>query len=97
MFSKAAIGAKKRDILIQFLAEAMVLSLTGGLIGIGLGWGVSQMVSGLSLGGTALKTVVDPDTVLLATAFSTAIGLFFGIYLANRAAGLNAIDALRYE
>ena len=95
---RKAIGAKKRDILIQFLAEAMVLSMVGGLIGIGLGWGASQLVSGLSLtGGSTLKTVVDPDTVLLATAFSTAIGLFFGIYPANRAASLNAIDALRYE
>jgi putative ABC transport system permease protein len=95
---RKAIGAKKRDILVQFLAEAIVLSLAGGLIGILLGWGASQLVSGISLGGgSPLKTVVDPDTVLLATIFSSLIGLFFGIYPANRAAGLNPIDALRFE
>ena len=94
---RKAIGAKKRDILVQFLAEAIVLSLAGGLIGILMGWGASQLVSGISLGGAPLKTVVDPDTVLLATAFSSLIGLFFGIYPANRAAGLNPIDALRFE
>ena len=94
---RKAIGAKKRDILVQFLAEAIVLSLAGGLIGIAMGWGASQLVSGISLGGAPLKTVVDPDTVLLATIFSSLIGLFFGIYPANRAAGLNPIDALRFE
>ncbi|MEP7200616.1 MAG: ABC transporter permease [Chloroflexota bacterium] len=94
---RKAIGAKKNDILVQFLAEAVVLSLAGGLIGIALGWGASQLVSGISLGGSAIRTVVDPDTVLLATFFSTAIGLFFGIYPANRAASLRPIDALRYE
>jgi putative ABC transport system permease protein len=94
---RKAIGAKKRDILVQFLAEAIVLSLVGGLIGILMGWGASQLVSGISLGSGPLKTVVDPDTVLLATLFSSLIGLFFGIYPANRAAGLNPIDALRFE
>ena len=94
---RKAIGAKKRDILVQFLAEAIVLSLAGGLIGIAMGWGVSLLVSGIPLGGTPLKTVVDPDTVLLATVFSSLIGLFFGIYPANRAASLNPIDALRFE
>jgi putative ABC transport system permease protein len=94
---RKAIGAKRKDILVQFLAEAIVLSLAGGLIGIVMGWGASQLVSGISLGGSPLHTVVDPDTVLLATAFSTLIGLFFGIYPANRAAGLNPIDALRFE
>ena len=94
---RKAIGAKKRDILVQFLAEAIVLSLFGGLIGILMGWGASQLVSGISLGNTPIHTVVDPDTVLLATVFSSLIGLFFGIYPANRAASLNPIDALRFE
>ena len=94
---RKAIGAKKNDILVQFLAEAIVLSLFGGLIGILMGWGTSQLVSGISLGGTPIHTVVDPDTVVLATVFSSLIGLFFGIYPANRAASLNPIDALRFE
>jgi putative ABC transport system permease protein len=94
---RKAVGAKKKDILIQFLAEAIVLSLAGGLIGILMGWGASQLISGISLGSSPIHTVVDPDTVLLATIFSSLIGLFFGIYPANRAAGLNPIDALRFE
>jgi putative ABC transport system permease protein len=94
---RKAIGAKKRDILVQFLTEAVVLSVTGGLIGIAIGWGLSRLISGIPFGGSQLNAVVDLDAVLLATLFSTAIGLFFGIYPANRAASLNPIDALRYE
>ncbi len=94
---RKAIGAKKRDILVQFLTEAVVLSVTGGLIGIAIGWGLSRVISGIPFGNSTLNAVVDLDAVLLATLFSTAIGLFFGIYPANRAASLNPIDALRYE
>jgi putative ABC transport system permease protein len=94
---RKAIGAKKRDILVQFLTEAVVLSVTGGLIGISIGWALSRLISGIPFGGSTINAVVDLDAVLLATLFSTAIGLFFGIYPANRAAGLNPIDALRYE
>lgn len=94
---RKAIGAKKRDILVQFLTEAVVLSVVGGLIGIAIGWGLSRLISGIPFGGGTINAVVDLDAVLLATIFSTAIGLFFGIYPANRAAGLNPIDALRYE
>jgi len=94
---RKAIGAKKRDILVQFLTEAIVLSITGGLIGILLGWGLSRLVSGIPFGGGQIHAVVDLDAVLLATIFSSAIGLFFGIYPASRAASLAPIDALRYE
>jgi putative ABC transport system permease protein len=94
---RKALGAKRRDILVQFLAEAMVLSIAGGGIGTLLGWGVSQLIKGVSLGSTTLSPVVSADAVLLATLFSTAIGLFFGIYPANRAASLNPIEALRFE
>jgi putative ABC transport system permease protein len=94
---RKALGAKRRDILVQFLAEAMVLSIAGGGIGTLLGWGVSQLIRGVSLGSTTLSPVVSADAVLLATLFSTAIGLFFGIYPANRAASLNPIEALRFE
>ena len=94
---RKAIGARKRDILTQFLTEAMLLSLAGGAIGIAMGWIVAHFITGLSISGSTLNAVVEPDTVLLATLFSTAIGLFFGIYPADRAASLKPIEALRYE
>lgn len=91
---RKAVGAQRRDILLQFLIEAMVLSLIGGLIGIGLGWAGAVLISNLQ---DDLTAVVTAQSVLLATGFSLAVGLFFGIYPATRAAGLNPIDALRYE
>jgi len=91
---RKAVGAKRRDILLQFLIEAMVLSMIGGFVGILLGALGAQAVSHLS---EQLQTVVSPQAVLLATGFSAAVGLFFGIYPATRAARLNPIDALRYE
>lgn len=94
---RKAVGARKRDILIQFLTEAMVLSLFGGLIGLLLGMGIAQIISGINIGTTTLQTAVDLDAILLAISFSLGVGLFFGIYPANRAASLHPIDALRYE
>jgi putative ABC transport system permease protein len=91
---RKAVGAKKRDIRAQFLVEAIVLSLIGGFLGMALGIAGSQVVSSLA---EQLTTVVTWDIIALATGFSAAVGLFFGIYPANRAAGLNPIDALRYE
>ena len=92
---RKAVGAKRRDILMQFLVEAMVLSLIGGFMGIGVGYGISRALPLLS---TSLSgAVVTPESVLLATGFSAAIGLFFGVYPATRAAGLRPIEALRYE
>jgi putative ABC transport system permease protein len=90
---RKAVGARRRDILLQFLVEAIVLSLIGGVLGIGFGFVCSVLVGNLA----SLNTAVRPDAILLATTFSAAVGLFFGIYPASRAARLNPIDALRYE
>lgn len=94
---RMAVGAKRRDILMQFLTEATVLSLLGGIIGIILGWLVSWGVSKINIGGSNIETLVTPWSVILAVIFSAAVGLFFGIYPANKAANLNPIEALRYE
>lgn len=91
---RKAVGAKRRDILLQFLIEAMVLSLIGGLIGIGLGILGSRVVASLT---ENITPVISLQNVLLATGFAAAVGLFFGIYPATRAAALHPIDALRYE
>jgi len=93
---RKAVGAKRRDILVQFLLEAAMLSLVGGGIGIIGGWLVSKVVSLIDLGGMTLKAVVSPDIVILAISVSVFIGLASGIYPAMRAARLNPIDALRY-
>ena len=94
---RKAVGARRRDILAQFLTEATVLSVAGGMIGTLLGWVASRLMGNLSLGTTQITPTVDADAVLLAVSFSVAIGLFFGIYPAIRASSLHPIDALRYE
>jgi len=90
---RKAVGARRRDILSQFLAETVVVSVTGGLAGIALGWLVTFLMSRFA-GWTAAITV---DAVLLAFLFSAGIGILFGIYPARKAAGLNPIVALHYE
>ncbi|MGB9592971.1 MAG: ABC transporter permease [Anaerolineae bacterium] len=94
---RKAVGARKRDILAQFLTEATLLSVVGGLVGILVGYGISRFITGINLGNTQISAVVSADSVLLATLFSVAVGLFFGIFPAQRAADLNPIEALRYE
>jgi len=95
---RKAVGARKRDILFQFLTESSLLSLAGGLIGIGLGWGLSLIVGAIAAASnTDLTPTVTLDSVLLATLFSAAVGLFFGLYPAKRAADLEPVEALRYE
>ncbi|MGD0536170.1 MAG: ABC transporter permease [Verrucomicrobiota bacterium] len=90
---RLAVGARSRDILLQFLIEAVTLSLIGGLIGIGLGIVSSRLLS-IEMG---WRTLISPNSIVVAFAFSAAIGVFFGFYPARKAALLDPIDALRYE
>jgi putative ABC transport system permease protein len=92
---RKAVGAKRRDILMQFLVEAVVMSGLGGIVGVLVGWGSAQLLSHLA--SELLSTLVTSGSVIMALGVSLAIGLFFGIYPANRAARLNPIEALRYE
>ncbi len=90
---RMAIGAKGRDVLIQFMIEAIFISFLGGLIGVALGMITSGLVA--KFGGWPV--VITPSSVLLSFIFSAAVGVFFGWYPARKAASLNPIDALRYE
>ena len=94
---RKAVGAKRRDILLQFLVESMVLSLLGGLIGVALGWSAARLMGQIQFGGSTISPVVGLDSILLATFFAMAIGLFFGIYPAFNASRLNPIEALHHE
>ena len=94
---RKAVGARRQDILSQFLVEAALLSILGGGLGIMAGWLIAHLIGGLRLGNSVINPVVGLDSVLLATLFSAAIGLFFGIYPALRAANLEPVEALRYE
>jgi putative ABC transport system permease protein len=90
---RLAVGARGRDVLLQFLVEAVVLSLVGGTIGIGLGMAISQSLTEF----LSWPTSVSPSAVALAFGFAAATGVFFGFYPARKAARLDPIDALRYE
>ena len=96
---RKAMGAKRRDVLFQFLAEAAMLSLTGGLVGLALAYGIVSMLSGQPIFGpdSEITMAVTPDIALLACTVSIGIGLFFGVYPAIRAARMHPIEALRYE
>ena len=94
---RKAMGAKWRDILYQFVAEATLLSLGGGIVGALAGVGLSKALDGRTVGGQTFQTAVTGDITALAMAVAIAVGLFFGIYPAARAANLHPIDALRYE
>jgi len=90
---RKAVGATRRDVLSQFLVEAVVLSVTGGVAGILLGVGGSKLISQLA----GWATLVSPWSLVMAVSFAAAVGIFFGIYPAQRAAGMDPITALRYE
>jgi putative ABC transport system permease protein len=91
---RKAVGAKRGDVLFQFLIEAVTLAVVGGLIGVGIGVGIAL---GVSTAFEAFDAVVGVDAIVISILFSMAVGLFFGIYPAYRASRLNPIDALRYE
>jgi putative ABC transport system permease protein len=91
---RKAMGAQRADILTQFLIEAITLALIGGGIGTVIAVSLSLLATSLLEG---LAVTVSYGSIILATGISIAIGVFFGVYPANRAAGLNPIDALRYE
>jgi putative ABC transport system permease protein len=90
---RKALGATRMNILMQFLVEALVLCLLGGGVGILLGSGISMAIARFA----GWQTIVSPDAIAVAFAFSAGVGLFFGIWPARKAANLNPIDALRYE
>ena len=94
---RKAMGAKWRDILFQFVSEATLLSLGGGIAGVVLGVTLSRLLDGRNLIGQTFNTAVSGDITVLALVVAAAIGLFFGIYPAARAANLHPIEALRYE
>ena len=94
---RKAIGARKNDILMQFLVESLLVSMIGGITGILAGVGVSGLVNGQKLNGQALQTLITPGSIVLAVGVAAAIGIFFGLYPAYRAASLRPIQALRYE
>ncbi|MBI5824383.1 MAG: ABC transporter permease [Chloroflexi bacterium] len=95
---RKALGARKRDILLQFLTESSLLSLIGGIIGIMFGWLIAFIVGQVATAtGNNFTPIVGSDAIILSTSFSAIIGLFFGIYPASRAANLEPVEALRYE
>ncbi len=93
---RMAVGARERDILLQFLAEAIVLSFLGGTIGVAFGYGASKFMGRIPMF-SQFKTVVSMGSVLLAFLFSALVGIFFGFYPAWKASKLDPIEALRYE
>ncbi len=96
---RKAVGARNADILTQFLTEALAVTILGGLIGVASGVGVAHLLNGQNIAGLGnnVQTVVSWTSVGIAFAVSAAIGVFFGIYPAQRAARLNPIEALRYQ
>ena len=90
---RMAVGARGRDILVQFLVEAVTLSLIGGAIGIVLGVGGSYTIAYFA----QWRTLMNSEAVGVVFFFAAAVGVFFGFYPARKASGLNPIDALRYE
>jgi putative ABC transport system permease protein len=90
---RRAVGARKRDVLHQFLVEAILISFVGGVLGISLGFGLSRLLAVMS----GWSTIVTMNSILLAFIVSVSVGLLFGIYPAAKAARLDPVEALRHE
>ncbi len=93
---RMAVGARERDILLQFLSEAIVLSVFGGVLGIALGVGLSKLIPMIPIF-SGWKGIVSVNSIVLAFVFSGSVGIFFGFYPARKASKLDPIEALRYE
>jgi putative ABC transport system permease protein len=90
---RMAVGAKRAHILLQFLIEAVIMTAIGGLVGVATGIGIARLFTAM----IGWPTIINTDAVIAAFLFSLAVGLFFGLYPANKASKLNPIEALRYE
>ena len=90
---RMSVGARRRDILLQFLSESVILSLMGGAIGIALALTISVLLGSVA----GIRTVISPGIIFASAGFAAAVGIFFGYYPARKAASLYPIDALRYE
>ena len=94
---RRAVGAKRRDIMLQFVTEAVLMTFGGGILGVVLGWAIAYFGNGATVSGDVIETVIEAEIAIMALGVSVAIGLFFGIYPAIRAASLDPIEALRHE
>ena len=94
---RRAVGAKRRDILFQFVTEAVLMTFVGGILGVLTGWAIAYFGNGATVDGDIIETVIETHIAVIALGVSIAVGLFFGIYPAVRAASLNPIEALRHE